>query len=357
MGFLEKLRAELVDIIEWVDDDRQTLVWRFPRYHNQIKNGARLIVRPGQVAILVHQGRLADRFGPGTYVLETKNLPVLSTLAGWAHGFDSPFKAEIHFVATHQITDLKWGTANPVLLRDPEIGPLRVRAFGTYTLRATEPAQLLQELVGAGDMYEAGEIGELLRAIIASEFADLVAGAEIPVLDLASRYQSLAEKLRLAVVSRIREEFGLDVPQLVLVNVSVPEEVERALDAKSSMSLLGDLARYQQYQVGQSTPIAASNPAGGIAGAGLGLGMGLAVASQMTGVAPALPPASPSWHYEERGRAMGPFSVAQISEAIAAGRLVASTLVWSSGMPAWREAAQIPAFASLFSSTPPPLPR
>jgi membrane protease subunit (stomatin/prohibitin family) len=355
MGFLEKLRAELVDIIEWVDDDRQTLVWRFPRYHNQIKNGARLIVRPGQVAILVHQGRLADQFTPGTHSLETKNLPVLSTLAGWAHGFDSPFKAEIHFVATHQITDLKWGTANPVLLRDPEIGPLRVRAFGTYTLRATDPARLLKELVGSGTNYEAGEIGELLRAIIASEFADLVADAEIPVLDLASHYQSLSEKLRSAVVSRIRGEFGLDLPQLILVNVSVPEEVERALDAKSSMSLLGDLARYQQYQVGQSTPIAAANPAGGIAGAGLGLGMGLAVATQMTSVATASPPAL--WHYEERGRAAGPFSASQISEAIAAGRLVATTLAWTSGMPAWKEISQISSFAHLFSSTPPPLPR
>jgi membrane protease subunit (stomatin/prohibitin family) len=280
---------------------------------------------------------------------------VLSTLAGWAHGFDSPFKAEIHFVATHQITDLKWGTANPVLLRDPEIGPLRVRAFGTYTLRATDPARLLKELVGSGTNYEAGEIGELLRAIIASEFADLVADAEIPVLDLASHYQSLSEKLRSAVVSRIRGEFGLDLPQLILVNVSVPEEVERALDAKSSMSLLGDLARYQQYQVGQSTPIAAANPAGGIAGAGLGLGMGLAVATQMTSVATASPPAL--WHYEERGRAAGPFSASQISEAIAAGRLVATTLAWTSGMPAWKEISQISSFAHLFSSTPPPLPR
>ena len=148
MGLIDKLRAELVDIIEWVDDSRHTLVWRFPRHHNQIKYGAQLIVRPGQMAIFVHQGKVADVFEPGQYKLETKNLPVLSTLAGWLYGFDSPFKAEVYFVGTRQITDLKWGTPNPVMMRDADFGPIRVRAFGTYTLKASHPKTLLSELVG-----------------------------------------------------------------------------------------------------------------------------------------------------------------------------------------------------------------
>ena len=196
MGFVEKLRAELVDVIEWVDDSRRTLVWRFPRYHNQIKNGAQLIVRPGQVAVFVHQGRIADVFGPGQHRLETRNLPVLSTLAGWLYGFDSPFKAEVYFVSTRQITDLRWGTPNPVPMRDRELGPVRVRAFGTYTLRAADPKTLLTELVGANSEYAADEIHELLRSIINQCLADVVAKAELGVLDLAAHYPQLSEPVR-----------------------------------------------------------------------------------------------------------------------------------------------------------------
>src|SRR5688572_19338421 len=149
MGLFDKLKGELVDIIEWVDDSNgHTLVWRFPRYQNEIKNGAQLIVRPGQVAVFVHMGKLADVFEPGTHTLATNNLPLLSTLQGWKHGFNSPFKAEVYFVSTRQVTDLKWGTPNPIMLRDADFGPIRLRAFGTYTLRATDPKALLKELVG-----------------------------------------------------------------------------------------------------------------------------------------------------------------------------------------------------------------
>ena len=187
MGLIEKLRAELVDIIEWVDDSRHTLVWRFPRHKNQIKYGAQLIVRPGQIAIFVHQGRITDIFERGQYRLETRNLPVLGTLAGWKHGFDSPFKAEVYFVSTRQITDLKWGTPNPVMMRDPDFGPIRVRAFGTYTLKATDAKILLEELVGTDSTLETDEISELLRSIVNQAFADVVAKSEIPVLDLSRR--------------------------------------------------------------------------------------------------------------------------------------------------------------------------
>jgi membrane protease subunit (stomatin/prohibitin family) len=180
MGLFEKLRTELIDIVEWVDDSRHTLVWRFPRHQNQIKHGAQLIVRPGQAAVFVHQGKVADVFGPGQHTLATKNLPVLSTLAGWKYGFDSPFKAEVYFVSTRQIADCKWGTPNPVPIRDPDFGPIRVRAFGTYTLRAQDPKRLLEELVGTDSVFESEEIAVLLRSIIASAFADLVARSISP---------------------------------------------------------------------------------------------------------------------------------------------------------------------------------
>ena len=203
MGFVNKLRAEFVDIIEWIDDTRNTLVWRFPRYQNEIKNGARLVVRPGQCAILVDRGKVADVFQPGAYELTTKNIPVLTTLRKWEHGFNSPFKVEVYFVATKQITELKWGTSHPVLLRDPEFGPIRVRAFGTYTLKASKPEALLAELVGTDGSFEADEIDVLLRSVIAAEFSNLVAKAEISVVDLAGSYLRLSEDLRRAVLARI----------------------------------------------------------------------------------------------------------------------------------------------------------
>ena len=405
MGFVDKLRGELVDIVEWVDDSRHTLVWRFPRYHNQIKNGAKLIVRPGQQAIFVHKGQVADIFHPGTHTLQTDNLPILSTLQGWRHGFDSPFKAEVYFVSTRQITELKWGTPNPVMVRDADFGPVRVRAFGTYTLKAQEPTALLNELVGTDQEFDAEEIGVLLRSIVNNCFADVLASAGISVLDLASNYAELSERLRLAVLERVDDEYGLDIPQLYIANFSLPEEVEKALDARSSMGILGDLAQYQQYQLGSSMPVAAENPAGGLAGAGVGLGMGMSYANQWgggglpgapgpggghptgpgeqggqggpggatnaggssTGPAPgsvagrvSLVPPSPGvssgWHIAEGGQVLGPFNMAQLTEAASTGILRPNSLVWVAGMEGWTEAVQVPALAVLFQQPPPPPP-
>ncbi|MEM0927332.1 MAG: SPFH domain-containing protein, partial [Planctomycetota bacterium] len=180
MGLFDRLRNELIDIIEWVDDSNHTLVWRFPRYRNEIKNGAQLIVRPGQMAVLVNQGQIADAYPPGHYQLETANMPILSTLMGWKYGFESPFKAEVYFVNTTQLTDMKWGTPNPVMLRDPEFGPIRIRAFGTYSLQATDPKALLRELVGTDQDFQADEITDLLRSMITSSFSQAVAELQIP---------------------------------------------------------------------------------------------------------------------------------------------------------------------------------
>jgi len=376
MGLVDKLRGELIDIIEWVDDSRHTLVWRFPRYHNQIKYGAQLIVRPGQVAIFVRHGQVADVFEPGQYRLETRNLPVLSTLAGWYHGFDSPFKAEVYFVTTRQIADLKWGTPNAVPMRDPDFGPIRVRAFGTYTIKGRDPRTLLQELVGTDQSFEADEIAELLRSMISSAFADVVAKAELSVVDLASNYARFAEEVRQLVLERIDDEYGLEIPQLWIVNISVPAEVEQALDVRTSMGMIGDMQQYQAYQLGQAMPLAAENPAGGLAGAGVGLGMGVAMAGPMAqragmppaggspgaGPAPAgpqappPPPAGPVFHVASNGQTTGPFRVDQLAQAAAAGRVRPDTLVWTAGMPGWAPAAQVPALAGIFAPPPPPPP-
>ena len=362
MGLFDKLRGELVDIIEWVDDSRHTIVWRFPRYHNQIKNGAQLIVRPGQVAVFVHRGQLADVFEPGSYTLKTDNLPILSTIQGWPHGFDSPFKSEVYFVSTRQITDLKWGTPNPIMLRDADFGPIRLRAFGTYTLKAVDPRALLRELVGTDSKFESDEITELMRAIVTSAFSDLIGRSQIAALDLAARYRELSEDLRKLVVERVDDEYGLDVPQLFIVNISLPEAVEQALDTRTSMGVVGDMNRFQQYQMGQAMLEAARNPAGGGAAEGMGLGMGFAMANRMTAAgapqAAAPPPllAAP-WHIAIGGKTEGPLSLEQIADGVAKGKITAATSVWSAGMPAWTPAAQVSALAPYFTQiTPPPPP-
>jgi len=367
MGIIDKLRQELVDVIEWVDDSRHTLVWRFPRYHNQIKNGAQLIVRPGQQAIFVHQGEIGDVFGPGQYRLTTRNLPVLSTLAGWKYGFDSPFKAEVYFVSTRQMTDLKWGTPNPVIVRDADYGAVRLRAFGTYTLRATDPKTLLTELVGTDSRFEAEEITELLRAIVSSAFADLVGSADIPLVDLATNYGELSESLRQMVLQRVDDEYGLDIPQMFIVNISLPAEVEKALDTRSSMEMVGDMARFQAFQLGNALPtLAANEGAGGMAGAGMGVGLGMAVASGVPsmvgrgsgplGPAAAPMPPPPSWHIAENGQTVGPFAAPQLVEMVSTGRVLPQTLVWVAGMADWAAASQVPQLAGLFGPTPPPIP-
>ncbi|MFN9160533.1 MAG: SPFH domain-containing protein, partial [Planctomyces sp.] len=323
MGLFDKLRNEFIDIIEWVDDSRHTLVWRFPRYQNEIKNGAQLIVRPGQKAIFVHRGQVADVFEPGHYELKTDNLPLLSTLAGWKYGFNSPFRAEVYFISTKQLTDLKWGTPNPVMMRDPEFGPIRIRAFGTYALRAVDPRALLKELVGTDSSFDADAVSELLRSMIVTTFSELLSQAEIPALDMAKKYTEIAQKLRQAVQEKIDDEYGLELSQLVIVNISLPEAVEKALDTRTSMGVVGDLNRFQQYQLGQA--LGAPGGGGGAAAEGAGLGLGLALAGRMlqpgagpASAVPAPPPLGTSWHLAVNGQSQGPYAHDQLIAAIAA---------------------------------------
>ena len=366
MGLFDKLRAELIDIIEWVDDSRHTIAWRFPRYHNQIKNGANLIVRPGQVAVFVHRGELADSFEPGHYELKTDNLPILSTLAGWKHGFDSAYKAEVYFVNTRQITDMKWGTPNPIMMRDADFGPIRLRAFGTYSMQAVDPKALLRELIGTDSSFEVDEINELMRAIVASAFADIVGSSKISALDLAANYRELSEELRQAVIERVDDEYGLNIPQLFIVNVSLPEEVEKAMDTRSSMGVIGDMGRFQQFQMGKAMTAAAENPAGGGASEGMGLGMGFAMANQMVrgmdtaagpGAVPPPPPPANVWHVAVNGQTEGPFDMSQMAQGVKAGQVSKETLVWSPLIGNWTPAGQVGHLTAIFGPpTPPPPP-
>ncbi len=363
MGLFDKLRNELIDIIEWVDDSKHTLVWRFPRYQNEIKNGAQLIVRPGQMAVFVHRGQVADVFEPGHHELKTDNLPILSTLSGWKYGFNSPFKAEVYFVSTKQLTDLKWGTPNPVMMRDPEFGPIRIRAFGTYAIRATNPKALLTELVGTDQEFGADAVTELLRSIIVATLAETLAKANVAALDLAGKYLEFGETLRKAVQEKIDDEYGLEIPQLIIVNISLPEAVEKAMDTRTSMGVIGDMNKFQQFQIGQAMT-AGGGTGGSPAAEGVGLGVGLAMAGRMLqpgaiGGAPASPPpiVSSTWHVAVNGQSQGPYAIEQVASAIAAGQVTKSTLVWTAGMANWAAAGTVPQLAGSFGPpAPPPVP-
>ncbi|GAB3228570.1 SPFH domain-containing protein [Glycomyces halotolerans] len=362
-----KLRGEFVDIIEWLDDSRDTMVWRFPRYNNEIKMGARLVVRESQTAVFINEGQLADVFGPGTYTLETQNLPILSTLKGWRHGFNSPFKAEVYFVTSRQFTDFKWGTKNPVLVRDPEFGPVRIRAFGAYSVRVIDPATLLREAAGTDALFRTEEIETWLREKVAGAFAPAIASAGVPVLDMAIHQDRLGEQLRGKVAEQLTA-LGLDVPSFTISNISMPKEVEAAIDKRTSMGVVGDLGSYTQFQAANALEESAKH--GGGASEGLGLGAGMAMGNQMANqmnqrqqqpqqqpaAAPPPLPNQAEWYLGIGGRQAGPFDQAALRRQAASGELTRETLAWKAGQDSWKPAGEIPELASLFSSMPPPLP-
>jgi membrane protease subunit (stomatin/prohibitin family) len=361
MAIWDKLRGELIDIIEWLDDTRDTMVWRFPRYENEIKYGAKLIVRESQAAAFINEGALADLFlQPGTYTLTTQNLPLLSTLRGWKYGFESPFKAEVYFVNTRTFTDRKWGTKNPIMLRDAEFGPTRLRAFGSFAIKVSDVPAFLRNVVGTDSRFTIDEIGEQLRDLLVARFADVLGESKIPVLDLAANQDDLG-KLMLTRLQPDFDPFGLKLVNLVVENISLPAEVEAALDKRTSMGVIGDLGRYTQFQTAEAIRDAAKNP-GGLAGAGAGIGAGFAMAGQMnqalagSGSPPPMPTQT-TYFVAAAGQQRGPFTLDQLREEIAAGRVQRSTLAWKNGMPQWAALESMPDASNLFSSSPPPLPK
>jgi membrane protease subunit (stomatin/prohibitin family) len=279
MGFFDRLVAQFIEIIEWVDDSRDTMVYRFPVYAKEIKNGAKLVVREGQAAVFIREGQLADVMQPGTYTLDSKNIPILSTLLGWKYGFESPFKCEVYFVSTRLFTDLKWGTQNPIMMRDQDFGVVRLRAFGSYAVKITDPGVFIKEIVGTDGLFETSEVSNYLRDMLIQAFTNSLATAKVPALDLAANYNELSGGLTKAIGTDFASH-GLTLSRFLISNISVPPEVEAALDKRSQMGALGDLDRFTKFQVANSIPDAAKNP-GGMAGAGMGLGAGMLMGGQM----------------------------------------------------------------------------
>lgn len=372
MGLWDKIMGEFIDVIEWTDDSNDTLVYRFERHGNEIKFGAKLTVRESQVAIFVNEGEIADVLGPGMYELETKNLPVLSTLQHWDHGFSSPFKAEVYFFNTKQFTNLKWGTRNPIMVRDPEFGAVRLRAFGSYSIRVNDARKFMTEIVGTDGHFTVDEISDQLRNLILTNFSTTIAKSAIPVLDMAGNYEQLGEYVTKKIAPSYLD-YGLELTSVLVENISLPPEVEEAMDKRTSMGVLGNLDQYMKFQTAESLGKSGGNSA-------LDMGMGFAVAQQMADslnkapaqvqqpqqqtapvqqqaqTPPPLPQDEAVWHAAIDGKSSGPHTKQALKDLVAANQLERSSLVWKSGMENWQNAGDIDELDDLFANTPPPLP-
>lgn len=377
MTLRDFIQGELIDIVEWLESSTDAMAWRFDRPNNELKNGAKLIVRPGQLALFVEQGTVADVFQPGSHELATKNLPILSKLRGWKYGFESPFKAEIVFVSTRQFTSLKWGTKTPVMTRDPELGAIRLRAYGTYAVRVRDAESFVRELVGANSSYTIGQISDQIRDMVVARFAELLGERPIPVLQLAANYRELGDLAGDKLAAELAR-FGVELTQLVVESIALPDEVAATLDQKTRLGLLGsDISSYAQLQAADAIRDSARNT--GTGGAGAAIGVGLGMAQQLAGAAgqamhaanaassappapasgaapqtpppiapPPLPNALAIW-LGVGGTPTGPLDLAALKQHFRDGTLTHETLAWSAGMSEWKPAAQMPELADVLS--------
>jgi len=366
----KKLKHEFIDIIEWLDNSDDTIVHRFERYQNEIKNDAKLIVREGQVAVFINEGQLADVFKPGTHTLNTQNLPILTTLKGWKYGFNSPFKAEVYFVNTRLFTDEKWGTKNAVILSDERFGLTEIRAFGTYSFRIQDAGKFVVDVVGTDANFTNYEINEHLKSLIVTRFTDTIGTANLPIELYAANTSELSETCQ----EVMQPEFGrvgILLERFYIENVSMPEELKKEIFEYSRLDKL-DMGKLTQFKTAKAIEEAAKNE-GGTAGAGMGMGMGFALAQQMGGMmnpqmpqqpiggqGAAVPPPMPTqvvYHYAANGVQMGPVGFDKLKELFANRTINKDSLVWKQGMASWaalKDVEELKVF--LGGSTPPPLP-
>jgi membrane protease subunit (stomatin/prohibitin family) len=367
MGIFDKIKGEFIDIIEWLDDSKDTLVHRFDRYQNEIKMGAKLTVREGQVAVFINEGQIADVYQPGMYTLSTENMPILSTLKGWKYGFNSPFKAEVYFVSTRNFTDQKWGTKNPITLTDPRFGMLEIRSFGTFVIRVKDAGLFIKEIVGTDGQFTTQEISEQLRSMIVTRFTDAIGESGFPVEAFAAKLNELSSFVH----ETMKPEFmgyGIELTKFLIENISMPEEIKKEIFELSRLNAI-DLNKLTQMKAAKALEIAAANESG-TAGAGMGMGMGFAMANQMgnqfaqqTTQQPSAPPPVPggppalTFHVVLNGQQAGPFDMNTLKQMAGQQQLTKDTLVWREGMGNWQKAGELPELNSVFGSVPPPIPR
>lgn len=368
MGFFDNLRKEAasqwIEIIEWLDDSSDTLVYRFPVYNQEIKMGAQLIVRENQVALFINEGQAADLFTAGTYTLSTQNIPIMTTLRGWKYGFESPFKAEVYFFNTRLFTDLKWGTANPVMMRDKDFGMIRLRAFGSYATRIADPKLFFKTIVGTQSLTSTADILGQLRSTIISKLSDAIAEGNIAALDMASKYDELS-KLAIEKIGPEFQSYGFELAKFFVENISLPDEVEAAIDQRTKLGVLGDkMGQYTQMRTADAIGVAAANP-GGVAGAGVGLGAGVAIGNAMGqafgGGSNAAPPPPPMgnaarWSIAIDGKTYGPYTDDALRSMVSSGQVAPTTQAWRPGCAGWAAVTDFPELGGGASSMMPPPP-
>ena len=363
----KKLSNEFIDIIEWIDQTNTTLVHRFERYQNEIKNGAQLIVREGQMAVFINEGQLADIFSAGTYTLNTKNLPILSTLKGWKYGFNSPFKAEVYFINTRLFTDEKWGTKNPITLNDQRFGFVEIRAFGSYAFKITDPGLFIKEIVGTDGDFTNFEISEHLKSLISTRFTDTIGKANIPIELYAANTSELSESCQ----NVMQPEFnlvGISLERFYIENVSMPEELKKEIFEYSRLNKI-NLNQLTKFKTAKALEQAAKNPSG-TAGAGMGMGMGFALANQMgtmfqqntqaTGPTNQQPPALPNdliYYYAVNNQQNGPVSLEQLGQLFSKRLINAHSLIWKQGTSQWKSFNEFTELQPFLGTQPPPLPK
>ncbi len=356
MGLFDWVFGQFIDVIEWTDNSQDTMVYRFNRQGNEIKYGAKLTVRESQIAVFVNEGEIADILGPGIYELETNNIPILTSLQHWDHGFNSPFKAEVYFLNTKRFTDLKWGTKNPIMVRDPEFSMVRLRAFGTYEIRIADPKKFLNEIVGTDGHFTTDEIEAQLTNLITSKFATVMGADETPVLDLAANYEKLGAYITEHIAPSF-DEYGLELTKMLVENISLPEEVEKAIDARSSREITGDLDAHIKYQSGQALGNSEGS-ASDMVGMGAGMAMGQQMANSMqqpnsTSTPPPLPNQIAQYFVAVDGESDGPYSLEAVEKKLLSGDITKETLLWTQGMDGWEKASSV--LSATFRQTPPPL--
>lgn len=372
MTLRDLIGGELIDVIEWIEDSPDSMVWRFERPQNEIKNGAQLIVRPGQLAVFVDQGTVADVFDPGRHELTTGNLPVLSKLRGWKYGFESPFKADVVFVSTRQFPSQKWGTKTPVMVNDRELGGVRLRAYGTFIVRVNDAKTFVTQLVGSNSAFVITQITDQIRDMIVARFAEQLGEESIPILQLASRYSELGDRAAARLAPDL-SPLGLELVRLVVESIALPDEVAATLDQRTRIGLIGDVGAYAALQAADAIRDSARNP--GTGGAGAAVGVGIAMAGQLANTAanslrsgaassakatvpPAMPstppaiPQSPGFFIAVDGKPQGPFDVATLRARVAERSLTPGTLVWCEGMAQWAPASTMAELEALFGGNP-----
>lgn len=361
MGLFDWVFGQFIDVIEWTDDSHDTMVYRFPRHNNEIKYGAKLTVRESQMAIFVNEGVIADVLGPGIYELETKNLPIMTNLQHWDHAFNSPFKAEVYFVNTKRFTDLKWGTKNPIMVRDPEFSMVRLRAFGTYEIRITDPKQFMNEIVGTDQHFTVDEIEGQLTNLIISKFTTVIGESKIPVLDMASNYEVFSNFI-LEKIAPYFGEYGLHLSKILVENISLPSNVEEALDKRSSREITGNLDDNIKYQTGEALGSENGGSMSDMVGMGAGIALGQNMAESLSKKSdidkhtpPPLPDRNSTMYYVAlNDDKEGPYDLRTIQRYINEQKIQQETLVWTEGLKDWVEASSV--LEKYFQVSPPPLP-